>query len=46
MLPQKRHDLISVVIDPRFFAERVMAAGDGGFAVFDLVAAEGVHRVA
>lgn len=46
MFPKIRHDLVAIVIDPRFFAEGVVAAGDGDFAVFDVVFLEGCHRVA
>ena len=46
MLPQKRHDLVTVVINPGFFAEGVVAAGDRGFAVLYFKAAKRVERVA
>lgn len=46
MLSQKRDDLVAVVVDPRFFAKGVVAAGDGDFAVFDVVFFERGHRVA
>ena len=46
MLSQKRHNLVTVDVNPRLFAERVVATGDDGTAVFDLVAAESVDRVA
>ena len=46
MLSQKRHDFVAVDVNPRLFAERVVAAWNGGAAVFDLVAAESVDRVA
>lgn len=39
------NDLVAGNINPRFFAESVMAAGKGDFAVRDVVAAERVHRV-
>ena len=42
---QVRNDLISGEINPRFFAECVMAAGKGDLAVRDVVAAKCFHRV-
>ena len=38
--------LVPIQIDPRLLAQRVMAARDGGFAMFDLVFAKCPHRVA
>lgn len=40
MLPQIRHDLVAVVIDPRFFAEGVVAAWNTNLAVRDVAAAK------
>ena len=46
MLPQKRNDLERIVIDPRLLPERVVAARNHGFAVFDFVFAQGIDRIA
>ena len=41
MFPQKADDLVAVNVNPRFFAERVVSAGNFCFVVFDAVFAEG-----
>ena len=45
MLPQIRHDLVAVVIHPRFFAERVVAARNTNFAVRYLAAAKLLENI-
>ena len=45
MLPQIRHDLVAVVVNPRFFAERVVAAGNRDFTVRYLAAAKLLENI-
>ena len=46
MFSQEVHDLKAVVIDPRFFAERVMSARDRDAAVFDAMPSKSRKSVA
>lgn len=46
VLMKEGNYLIAVEIHPGLCAEGVVAAGDGGFAVFDLEAAKLAHHVA
>ncbi len=46
MFVQEANDLVAVKIDPRLFAEGVMAAGYGCLAVFYLVFFQRLHSVA
>jgi len=39
VLVQERNYLVTVEVNPGFYPQRVVAAGNGGFAVFDLEAA-------